>query len=582
MLKKFFCALLFILPPGILPIIFSQPFTPNLEKLSKEITRLTYSNKYDSAQSLVLAFLDRENLTSLEIFYGHYFFADILKSSGRPSDAISRLNESKKFLENTKDKKKYESLIAGNLAECYFNLSDFKTARKHAKHSIQLNPDSSLRSGGHAVNYIILGYGDYLEKNHGSALSYYNLAIREYLKTGEFCELPLCYMKIAKAYNSSGYKNLAEENIKKAIHISDSCKIKNYKLLSEYTLLDIFKENKMYKEGLATLEEINDLVENLEFEKQRQLMNELEVQYETKIAQSENDNLKEINRKNEEILAQQKNVLAITIFAVSILSALLFLLYRVSIQRKKALVEIRNKNLQIEKQNKELERLHQLNQKIFSVISHDFRGPIISLQLLLKALQSETLNAEQISDYTSDLSHQLIQMKNVLENLLNWAKTELNTSAREEAIAAPFSIANEISSQQKSDIEKKGIKIVNLIPEHILLQVPPDILRIVFRNLLSNAIKFSYENSEIILEYDEKSNSLSVKDYGVGISQSKLEKLFSHNVEPSLGTRKENGFGFGLYITRELLHRFKGKIRAERNSPRGTILRINIPPIQIN
>lgn len=578
MMKKFLWIIFFLKIFLIPSFDLAQSYTPALEKLTGEITSLTYSNKYDSAQSLVLAFLDQKELADLEIFYGHYLFADILKSAGRSHDAIKKLNESKKFLNKIKDKKKYESMISGNIAECYFNFSDFENAKKYARLSVQLNPDSSLRSGGHAVNNIILGYGNYLEKNYASALNYYNLAINEYLKTREICELPLCYMKMAKAFNSSGNKALAEENIKKAIYISDSCGIKNYKLLSKYTLLDIYKENKMYQEALTILEDINDLVETLEFEKQRQLMKELEVKYETKIAQAENENLKEINQKKEEILAQQKNVLTITVLAVSVLSALIFLLYWISVQRKSALLEIQAKNLQIEKQNRELERLHQLNQKIFSVISHDFRGPIISLQLLLKALQDKTLNAERIADYTSDLSHQLTQIKNVLENLLNWAKTELHTSARE-AIANPCSIAAEISAQQKSDAEKKGIKILNRLPENIWLKIPPDILKIVFRNLLSNAVKFSYENSEIIIEYNEVNNSISIKDSGLGIEKTKLSQIFSHGIEPSLGTHKESGFGFGLYITHELLYRFKGTIGVEPNSSGGTIFRINIPMI---
>jgi len=46
---------------------------------------------------------------------------------------------------------------------------------------------------------------------------------------------------------------------------------------------------------------------------------------------------------------------------------------------------------------------------------------------------------------------------------------------------------------------KKNIQIINQIPEHILLNVPPDILKIITRNLVSNAVKFSFSNSTVII-----------------------------------------------------------------------------------
>ncbi|MEP7169514.1 MAG: hypothetical protein ABI855_09120, partial [Bacteroidota bacterium] len=202
--------------------VYPQSLSPKIKTLITRVTSLSYANKNDSAQALVIGFLEQKNLSGLEIFYGHFLFGDILKSSGKLQDAIKFLLESRNFLDTLSEKTLYESLVYGDVAECYFTLKDYKNAKEYSLLSLKTKPDLNVRSGGHAVNYMIIGYNDYIEKKYSSALSYYNRAIETYLSLGEHCELPLCYMKIAKVYNAMGNLNLAEEQINKSISVSDS------------------------------------------------------------------------------------------------------------------------------------------------------------------------------------------------------------------------------------------------------------------------------------------------------------------------------------------------------------------------
>ena len=292
--------------PLILLVVFSGVLKgeESVEKLRKEITAYTYANHYDSAQALVLDFLQQKKRSPLEIFYGHFFFADILKSSNKVDAAIEKLQDCKIYLKGIADNKMYISLVDGNIAECYFNKSGYDEAKKYAMLSLEESPDSSIRSGGHAVNYMILGYAAYVSKKYPQALDYYKKAMEVYLSYGELCELPLCYMKIAKVHNSMGNEQLAEENINKAIARSDLCGIENYKLLSKRTLFDIYKENKNYEKALVQLEEINNMVAKLEYAKQGALMSELEVKYKTLLGEQENENLKKINEANEQSMVE--------------------------------------------------------------------------------------------------------------------------------------------------------------------------------------------------------------------------------------------------------------------------------------
>src|SRR6185436_2159056 len=183
--KKIFFTFLFIL--YLTSTVFSQPLSPKTKSLYEKVTALTYTNKYDSAQSVALDFIGQKDLSKLESFYGHFMLGDILKSSGQTNKAIKILLASRTFLDNLPDKPLYESLVYGNVAECYFNSKEYKNAKEYSLLSLKTKPDSSVRSGGHAVNYMILGYHDYLEKKYSSAMDYYNTAIKEYTSLGERC-----------------------------------------------------------------------------------------------------------------------------------------------------------------------------------------------------------------------------------------------------------------------------------------------------------------------------------------------------------------------------------------------------------
>jgi hypothetical protein len=111
----------------------THPLTPKIDTLIEQITKLTYDHKFQVAQELVLDYLKQGGLSSIEIFYGHFLRADINKSAGQPTKAVDLLLDCKKYLAPIKeDKKVFESLLFGNISECYFNLNQYPKAKKYA------------------------------------------------------------------------------------------------------------------------------------------------------------------------------------------------------------------------------------------------------------------------------------------------------------------------------------------------------------------------------------------------------------------------------------------------------------------
>jgi signal transduction histidine kinase len=109
--------------------------------------------------------------------------------------------------------------------------------------------------------------------------------------------------------------------------------------------------------------------------------------------------------------------------------------------------------------------------------------------MLIDLLDKETISKEDLPIYSADVRHQLTQSGQILDNLLNWAKTELNLSpANGNLRSNPYTVGEEVIKELAFVSSKKNIVIKNEIPPALMLKVPADILRIVTRNLLSNAL----------------------------------------------------------------------------------------------
>jgi signal transduction histidine kinase len=566
----------------------AQNYPDDIKNLMERISPLIYANKFDSAQALVMQYLEKPGLTGIQEFYGHYLLGDFIKNSNKPEEAIQLLQESKKYIPNIPNKIRYESLVNGNIAECYFNHMDYENAKKFASLSVKSNPDSSLRSGGHAVNYLIIGYKDYLEKNYSYAIECYHLAIKEYSRSGESCELPLVYTKMAKVYNGMGSLKEAERNINRAIVLSDSCNIAGYKLLSVRTMFDIYKENKDYEKALANLEEINVLVEKAESKKHAQMVGEMEVKYQTRLMLNENYSLKQFNQKNEEILSKQKLALTVTIIAIVILSVLSLLLVRLSVQRKRAEHNLAVLNLELEKKITErTEHLKKANAKIeensallsfqnkqlidfCNIISHNLRSPLVNMSMLVTFIE-KSHDADEQRVYVEKLKPVIDTLNETFAELVESLQIRQDMEIKSEKVNLTDCLSR-ILTGLDAEINRSGAVISSHFGDVSHIFYPPKYLSSIFHNLVSNALKYKMpgKKPEVSIETRRVNGSivLSVKDNGLGIDLKKhKENLFKIR---KVFHQHPDAKGFGLYITKTQIETMGGRIWVDSMPDQGS------------
>jgi hypothetical protein len=127
--------------------------------------------------------------------------------------------------------------------------------------------------------------------------------------------------------------------------------------------------------------------------------------------------------------------------------------------------------------------------------------------------------------------------------------------------------------------DKKGIKLLNDVPEGTRIYADPSLFGEVMLNLLSNALKFCSEGDQILVSLSTSpEGTLMVQDSGSGIREEMKENLFKAEIKTSSpGTAGEVGTGLGLPYCHEIMKSFDGDIWFETQTGKGTTFHLFIP-----
>lgn len=252
------------------------------------------------------------------------------------------------------------------------------------------------------------------------------------------------------------------------------------------------------------------------------------------------------------------------------------------IDLKKAKKTISLQNKELETHREQLKDLNASKDKFFSIIAHDLRNPIAGFLNLTEILSSnfEIFSESESKKFIDVMNQASIQLYNLLENLLQWSKSQTNSISHKPKYISVKKMAENTIDTLMVNIENKNLKINFNINEKLVAFVDENMITTVIRNLISNAIKFSHPDGKITLRGIQKDDliELSVIDNGIGIKKEDQEKLFriDQNVT-TIGTSKERGTGLGLILCKEFVEKNNGKIWMESDLNKGSTFMFTIP-----
>jgi two-component system, sensor histidine kinase LadS len=237
---------------------------------------------------------------------------------------------------------------------------------------------------------------------------------------------------------------------------------------------------------------------------------------------------------------------------------------------------------QLKNSETKLTQLNQLKDKFFSIISHDLRNPLATMQSTLKLITEHhtKLNEEEKQKLVIEAQASLDNLNQLLYNLLQWSQSQMNLlEFKPEKIKIKPIIENAVKISHLN-AHMKNIKIIFDDEENNIGYADKNMIEFIVRNLLSNAIKFSHRNTEVHITSYRKNNHIviEVKDSGIGMSESKIKKLLDTNSTiTKRGTEKEKGSGLGLLISKEFIEKNKGKLFIQSEAGKGSCFSFTIP-----
>ncbi|MBN2774807.1 MAG: hypothetical protein JXR31_11190 [Prolixibacteraceae bacterium] len=239
----------------------------------------------------------------------------------------------------------------------------------------------------------------------------------------------------------------------------------------------------------------------------------------------------------------------------------------------------------LEELNKQLKKSNDTKDKLFSIIGHDLRNPFNIIlgytDLLIENLEDWDYN--QTLELLLMLKESSVNTFNLLENLLNWAKSQSGELKFFPENVQLNEVAESVLTEVSSFAVKKNIKLIHNINTNIILWADFNMLNLTCRNLLMNAIKFSNPGSSIYFKarnFDTNKIIFEIRDEGVGIAPEKINGIFKSDINKStVGTDGEKGTGLGLLLCKEFVNLHGGRIWVESQVGSGssfffTIMRI--------
>ncbi|MBS6602410.1 MAG: HAMP domain-containing histidine kinase [Brachyspira sp.] len=201
-----------------------------------------------------------------------------------------------------------------------------------------------------------------------------------------------------------------------------------------------------------------------------------------------------------------------------------------------------------------------------STVSHELRTPLTSIRGFSQTMLSswDKLDDESKKKFLKIIEEQSNRLINLVENMLSVTKLQSSKDMLILKETDILPVVNTVVSIVKNQYKNRSFEVV-INPKTPTVLVDRDKFMQVMTNLVENAAKYSDENSTIKIKSGFCQNcefvSIKVIDNGVGISENDYQKIFTKfsRIDNPL-TRKVQGSGLGLYITKNLVEKMNGEI----------------------
>ena len=228
----------------------------------------------------------------------------------------------------------------------------------------------------------------------------------------------------------------------------------------------------------------------------------------------------------------------------------------------------------LKRQINRLSKLEQYKTEFIHNLTHEIKTPITAINSSIELIEERNKISETDRECLDIINFQTNSINKLVGDILALAETDLKKTEE----IKNFQDVNLTETIQEV-IEYQGIvdcKINLIKQEDIIVKANRELLIMAISNLLSNAIKYSKSDEiDIILTKDDNIVTIVVKDYGIGIEEKHLSRIFErfYRVDKSR-SRQNGGTGLGLSIVKNIVELHNWKIYVESKVGKGTTFKI--------
>ncbi|MFA4869105.1 MAG: ATP-binding protein [Pedobacter sp.] len=226
--------------------------------------------------------------------------------------------------------------------------------------------------------------------------------------------------------------------------------------------------------------------------------------------------------------------------------------------------------------------LDEAKTNFIATVSHELKTPISSIKMSLKLLDDDRvgkMNIEQ-KELVQHIKEDCGRLLKITSELLDLAQVETGNLQLNFVKTDPKKIAIYAMDAVRFQAEQKAIEL-ELISRNNLPKISVDIEKTawVLVNFLSNALRYSAEKSKIVVQVIENNNvvEFSVRDFGKGIEEQYLKRLFDKYFQVPTDGSSKSGSGLGLAISKDFIEAENGNIWVESSIGEGSKFYFSLP-----
>lgn len=453
----------------------------------------------------------------------------------------SAIDKFKTTLDSSRAKKEdaWVGITSGNLAYCLFLVGKYDEAIPLFEKDIQLSK-VTFQLGSAINSEIVLAEIYHTLKDNQKAFEYADSAKKQ--------------LALLTSINPNKYRTYMAERFQVS------------KILGKlyYQNNDLTKANEFLYQAVLLEDSLKQLNKAGEFNSIFQ-----EIQFDKQMAE-----VAELNSTIKQKQQQLNQIIIISIILTLTLIAILFLIRKIS----KANKSLNEKNGIINDQNHSLEKINADKDRLFSIISHDLRGPASTIQALMKAFSEKRIPLQDFETLLPGIVKNTNNLSNTLDNLLTWSMSKNGIQLVPEQLNINKSIQENLALVEEQ-MSLKKITTQNNCPDFDVF-ADKNHLDVILRNLLNNAIKFSYPNAIIEIDGFDHGDKIEIRilDHGLGMSSDQLQKINNNEVfKSATGTSGEKGSGLGLQLVKDFVEKNGGRFYIESKEKLGTTMCFTIP-----